>query len=194
VVNTRDTYRTFIAIELPTDVRKRVLKHIDQLRVKLPDVRASWSREDNLHLTLKFLGDVPVEHIPKLSDAVARAAHQIPSFKIMLSECGCFPPRGRPNVLWIGVQGDVLFHSHSAIEKECAAAGFPPEARPYHPHLTIARLRKPQGARSLAELHTRMGFTPESFSVSEVIVYRSELLREGSIHMAISRHKLQNVP
>src|SRR6266446_5707303 len=98
------TYRTFIAIEIPADIRHRIKEHIDQLRTAFPDVRASWTREDNLHLTLKFLGDVPVSLIPALSDAVAAAAHTIDPFDLIVSGCGTFPPHGRPKVLWIGVR------------------------------------------------------------------------------------------
>src|SRR2546430_1814478 len=67
------TYRTFIAIEIPPDIRRRIKEPIDQLRAVFPDVRASWTREDNLHLTLKFLSNVPVARIPALSNAGMRA-------------------------------------------------------------------------------------------------------------------------
>ncbi|HEX6189591.1 MAG TPA: RNA 2',3'-cyclic phosphodiesterase [Pyrinomonadaceae bacterium] len=185
-----DTFRTFIAIELPADVRARVAQHIACLRHELPEVRASWSREDNLHLTLKFLGNVPVAAIPKVSDAVASATKSVSSFALTFSDCGSFPPRGRPSVLWLGTQASGLQILHPAIENELAEAGFPRESRPFHPHLTIARLRQPQGARQLAELHKSRGFAPIGFDVSEVVVFRSELLKDGSKHTAISRHKL----
>src|SRR5436853_2243645 len=96
------TYRTFIAIEIPPDIRRRIKDHIDQLRARFPDVRASWTREDNLHLTLKFVGDVPVERIPALANAAAEAAHEIKPFDLIVSGSGMFPPHGRPKVLWIG--------------------------------------------------------------------------------------------
>src|SRR5882724_2236540 len=95
--------RTFIAIEIPADIRRRIKQHIDQLRAAFPDLRASWTRENNLHLTLKFLGNVPVARITALSNAVAAAAHQINQFDLVVSGCGTFPPHGRPKVLWIGV-------------------------------------------------------------------------------------------
>ena len=199
-----DTFRTFIAIELPADVRARVAQHIARLRHELPDVRASWSREDNLHLTLKFLGNVPVAAIPKVSHAVASATKSVSSFELTFSDCGAFPPRGRPSVLWLGAGSAGILPASSAqlpspselarlyisIENELAEAGFPRELRPFHPHLTIARLRQSQGARQLAELHKSRGFAPIGFDVSEVVVFRSELLKDGSKHIAISRHKL----
>ena len=185
-----DTFRTFIAIELPADVRARVAQHIACLRDELSDVRASWIREDNLHLTLKFLGNVSVADIPIVSDAVASAAKSVSSFALTFSDCGTFPPRGRPGVLWIGTEASGLQILHPAIENELAEAGFPRESRPFRPHLTIARLRQSQGARQLAELHKSLGFPPIEFDVSEVVVFKSELLKDGSKHTAISRHEL----
>ncbi|HEX5702134.1 MAG TPA: RNA 2',3'-cyclic phosphodiesterase [Pyrinomonadaceae bacterium] len=185
-----DSFRTFIAIELPGDVRARVAQHIASLRRELPDVRASWSREDNLHLTLKFLGNVPVTDITRVSDAVARATKSVSSFELTISECGTFPAHGRPGVIWIGAQASGLQSLHAAIENELAQAGFTRDSRPFHPHLTVARLRHSQGARELADLHKSSAFVPVAFSVSEVVVFRSELLKQGSKHTAISRHNL----
>jgi 2'-5' RNA ligase len=199
-----DSLRTFIAIELPTELRRRVVEHIDRLRRELPDVRASWLREDNLHLTLKFLGDVPLTRIADVSAAAARATQAIAPFELMLSGCGAFPPHGRPKVLWIGIESGTqasglpdlgtqvsgLPDLHAALEHQLATAEFPHEARPFHPHLTIARLRQPSGGRELSDFHKRLGIPPQSFVVSEIVVFRSELLREGSRHTAISRHEL----
>ena len=212
-----DTLRTFIAIELPPDVRARVAQHITCLRHERPDVRASWSREDNLHLTLKFLGNVLVADIHKVSDAVARATKSAPSFELTFSGCGRFPPHGRPSVLWIGagsagkrgprpgspagvlvlpassaqlLSPPELDRLHNSIENELDTAGFPRESRPFRPHLTIARLRQSQGASQLADLHKSLEFAPIRFDVSEVVVFRSELLTQGAQHTAISRHEL----
>ena len=195
------TYRTFVAIELPDALRARLIEHIQQLRSELPDTRASWSREQNLHLTLKFLGDVSVGEIPNLSNAIARAVSGLKPFELMVAGCGVFPLRGRPNVLWIGVSPSAHPTSntqhpisllHSAIENECAAAGFSREQRAFHPHLTVARLRKTGGERGLAEAHENLGFRPETFPVSEVVVFKSQLLHQGSKHSAISRHALRD--
>ena len=185
-----DSFRTFIAIELPPDVRARVAQHIACIGHEQPDVRASWSREDNLHLTLKFLGNVSVADIQKVSNAVERVTKPMSAFKVTVSGCGLFPPRGRPSVLWIGTQASGLQALHAGIEKELAEAGFAADSRPFRPHLTIARLRHPQGARQLAELHNSLGFPPIEFDVSEVAVFKSELLTQGSKHTAISRHEL----
>jgi len=183
-------WRVFIAIELPSVVRKSLSDHIHGLRKALPDVQASWSREENLHLTLKFLGNTLVARMEALSQAAQRAAVRFQPFDLIVGRCGAFPPRGQPRVLWIGIDDPTgeLTKLNRALEDECAKAGFAREQRPFHPHLTITRLRKPQGSRRLAELHGAMGFTNQQVSASEMVLFRSELLREGSQHTAISHH------
>jgi len=194
-VDYEQTYRTFIAIELPLEIRRLIRAHIDQLRSALPQVRASWSREDNLHLTLKFLGDVPISRIPDLSEACSIAIKSIASLKLVVKGCGRFPPHGKPKVLWIGfdeaeTDESRLLQLHAAIEDSCAAHGFTREARPYHPHLTIARIREAKDTRALAESHMQTDFAPQTFTVSEVVVFRSQLSTTGSKHFLLSRHPL----
>jgi 2'-5' RNA ligase len=185
------SWRVFVAIELPHDVRARLAKHIDNLRSSMPEVRTSWSREDNLHLTLKFLGDIPVTNVERLSAAASIAASTVEPFEIVVEGCGAFPPRGQPRVLWIGIDdtSGKLALLHRALEDECSKAGFPREERAFHPHLTIARIRKPHDSRHLAAVHNEMGFEPEVVRASELSVIRSELRSEGSRHTVIARHR-----
>ena len=187
-----ESWRAFVAIELPTTLRARLADHIDRLRSTMPEVRASWSREDNLHLTLKFLGDVPVTNVEKLSAAASIAAGEIEPFEVVVEGCGAFPPRGQPRVLWIGIDdpSGKLSELNRALEEECAIAGFAHEPRAFHPHLTISRIHQPQGSRQLAARHQEIGFNREIVGVSEISVIRSELRSEGARHTVISRHEL----
>src|ERR1043166_8238648 len=132
----RNSYRTFIAIEIPADLRAAVIDHIKHLRDKVPDVRASWSREDNLHLTLKFLGEVPVARIGDVSAAASAAARASGPFDLILAGPGVFPTRGKPSVLWIGIADphSGLHQAQQRLEEECAARAFTRDARAYHPH------------------------------------------------------------
>jgi len=187
-----DTLRTFIAIELPAQVRAKISEHINRLRGEFPEVRASWNCENNLHLTLKFLGNVPVERVSALSDAAAESARSIETFDLIVSGCGWFPPRGKPNVLWIGIddaEGNLRLLHHT-LEDRCAEAGFERDARNFHPHLTIARLRGSAGIRRLAEMHKALDFPAQRFTITEIAIFRSELLQQGSKHTALSRHQL----
>jgi 2'-5' RNA ligase len=196
-----ETYRTFIAIELPPDIRHRITEHIDQLRTAFPQVRASWSRAHNLHLTLKFLGDIPVSRIPALSDACDEAARQVAPFELLVKGSGTFPPHGKPKVLWIGIEDaaasaggrNSLLSLHAALEDRSAAAGLARESRAYHPHLTIARLREAKDSRPLAEQHKQIDFPPQTFAVTEIVLFRSELSSQGSKHTALARHPLGDI-
>jgi 2'-5' RNA ligase len=191
------TYRVFIAIELPSLIRRQIKEHIDQLRSRFPHVRASWSREDNLHLTLKFLGEIPISRIPALSESCSEAIEQIEPFDLTVRGCGTFPAHGKPKVLWIGIedtdaeaQTSPLHKLHAAVENSCAAFGFEREVRPYHPHLTIARIREANDSRVLAEHHRQTEFATPTFTVSQIVVFSSQLSKEGSRHSPLSRHEL----
>lgn len=190
-----ETWRVFVAIELPSPVRRKLIEHIDRLRFTMPEVRASWSREENLHLTLKFLGDTPVTKVEGLAQAAQRAASKVEPFELIIAGCGAFPPGGQPRVLWVGLEdaSGQLALLHTALEDECSKAGFPREERPFHPHLTIARIRKPHDSRHLAAVHKEMGFEPETVRASELALIRSELRSEGSRNTIISRHAFSSL-
>ena len=183
-------WRVFCAVELPDNVRARLQEHIGQLRKEVPDASASWSRVENIHLTLKFFGNVALEHIPKISAAATRTTEQFSRFQIEVGNSGVFPRPSRAQVLWIGVSepSDKLTAFQKRFEDECAAEGFDKEDRAYRPHLTIARLRKPE--RRLADTHLQMTFEAIAVPLRELIVFRSELSSKGSKYTAISRHQL----
>lgn len=158
----------------------------------VPKAQASWSRDANLHLTLKFLGEVSQGSVQKFSDATSRAVKRFARFPVLLEQTGVFPNDASPRVLWIGITDPegTLGDLYSHLEDESAQAGFEKEDRRFNPHLTIARLRKPQHARTLASAHRQLAFVPAEFSVSELLVIRSELSSEGSKYTVISRHPL----
>jgi RNA 2',3'-cyclic 3'-phosphodiesterase len=185
-------WRLFISIELPREVRHKINQHIDALRRELPDARASWTREENLHLTLKFFGDTAVERVEAVSAALKASADQIPPFEMELGGCGVFPSRGKPSVLWIGINdsSNKLQKLHASLETECARAGFPRDQRPFHPHLTIARIRHPKHARDLAELHHSASCDSQMILVSDICLVRSELSSQGSRYTILTRHEL----
>lgn len=187
-----ESWRLFIAIELPGSLRELVNDHISSLRRAAPAARASWVRAENLHLTLKFLGNTPLARVEALSLALRRAAAKVSPFGLNVGGCGSFPPRSQPRVLWIGCVDPTgsLNQLYEALEDECAQAGFSREDRAFHPHLTVGRLRQPQGARRLAELHQSLGFAPPPVEVSDVCLIRSELRSDGSRYTVIARHCL----
>ena len=182
-------WRVFCAVELPDDVRERLRDHIQRLREAVPETAASWTRVENIHLTLKFFGNIDVSRIPAISDAASRAVKEFSPFKIAVGTTGVFPKPSRAQVLWIGVSDPSasLSSLQRQLEDECAKKGFEKEGRAYRPHLTIARLRKPEGARQLADAHLQMKFEPVDVEIKELVVFRSELSSKGSKYTPISR-------
>ena len=188
--------RLFCAVELPEDVRERAAGHLAQLRrtAAAGETRVGWERAEKLHVTMKFFGEVEQSRVEDLAGAVGRAAGGAgAAFDLVLEEAGTFPRRGAARVLWLGVadSSGELARLHARLEDECAAAGFAREARAFHPHITIARLRTGgAGARALTEAHKALGFDPVQFTVSELALLRSELGPGGSRYTVLSRHAL----
>jgi 2'-5' RNA ligase len=173
------SWRGFCAVELPHEVRAQLQDHIARLRKEIPDVAASWSRVENIHLTLKFFGNVEVDRIEAISGAIDRAVKNVAPFEIGIGKTGTF----RSQVLWIGVNdpSGKLTTLHEKLGSE---------DRAYRPHLTIARIRRPEGARRLANAHLQMQFENLNVAVKEIVLFRSELSPKGSKYTSISTHKL----
>jgi 2'-5' RNA ligase len=135
----RSEWRVFCAVELPDVVRTRLADHVLRLRKEVPDAAASWSRVENIHLTLKFFGNVEVKRIERISAAAARVVKQFSTFQIGVGDTGVFPRPRRPQVLWIGISDPAgqLSALQEKFEDECAAEGFAKEDRAYRPHLTM---------------------------------------------------------
>lgn len=188
--NSDSSWRIFCAIEFPDELVKRVEQHIARLRQTVPDAAASWSR--SFHLTIKFIGDTPNNKVDLISKAAERATSDLGPFDVVVSGAGAFPKSGSAKVLWIGI-GDPagkLGALHNRLDQECATAGIAKEDRSFHPHLTIARLRRLQNTSALATAHKNLGFDEVVVSVKELLVIRSELSIAGSRYTTLSRHPL----
>jgi 2'-5' RNA ligase len=187
-----ERWRVFCAVDISEEIRQRIAQHVSQLKKAAPDVSASWTRVESIHLTLKFFGEIKPERVAGISEILSNVTGQVEPFRILIEEAGAFPSHGPPRVLWIGI-GDpegALQKLQALVEDGCAKAGFPKEDRPFHPHLTVARLRKPQGVRALASAHQQLGFPSIEMTVGEVLLMRSELHPHGSKYSIISKHKL----
>jgi RNA 2',3'-cyclic 3'-phosphodiesterase len=193
VKNQPELWRVFCAIEIPKDVRARVVDYIAKQRASTPEARATWARDEGLHITLKFLGDVERGRVPSLTKAAEKAAQVVRPFLVALDGTGTFPVRGAPRVLWIGVAdpSGSLASLQNAFEHECESVGFDREKRAFHPHLTIARQRAPKGTRTAAVLQCEPQFPHVQFDVNEIVLIRSELRPEGSRYTTLSRYGLQ---
>jgi RNA 2',3'-cyclic 3'-phosphodiesterase len=187
------SWRLFFAVELPANARHQIASHITQLRQLAPSAGASWSRESNIHLTLKFLGNVLATQIDIVSAAGTRAVAGLQPFTLRIQGTGSFPQRGTPRVLWIGINdgSGKLQTLQARLEDECAAARFAREDRAFHPHLTLARLKQVEDAGALAAAHRALPFAAITLPVEELCLFRSELSSKGSRYTILSKHRIE---
>ena len=189
---TETTWRVFCAIEIPEQIRQRISQHGQQLHQALPDVQVSWTKPENIHLTLKFFGNISQERVLQLSAAASRAVEGFDPFAVRIEGVGAFPTRGPARVLWIGVNDStgMLAKLQRKLDDECEREDFEREARAFNPHFTVARMRSPRGARALADKHNQIGFEPVDIEVNRLVVFRSQLSPKGSRYSIISEHPL----
>ncbi|HEX5735150.1 MAG TPA: RNA 2',3'-cyclic phosphodiesterase [Blastocatellia bacterium] len=176
--------RTFICIEIPESVKERIAelqRHLRQL-----DSRVSWTKPSNIHLTLKFLGDVSPSRKERVRQATERSVTSITPFEIEVGGAGCFPSPRAPRVLWVGLVTlpESLKQLRERLEEELFREGFARESKRFSPHLTIGRVRDPRNSSRLAEELQARGFESEKFQARELIVMRSELKPTGSVYTA----------
>lgn len=182
--------RLFIAVSLP-EAMKGLLSDLQaSWKKKAEGVR--WVRPEGLHLTLKFLGDVPsckVEAIGKVMEEVARS---FPPFEVEVRGAGAFPNLRRPRVLWVGVSDPEgrLKGLFKALEKGLRKLGFPEEERDFHPHLTLGRVKAGGDFSFLQGEEVHVGVLP----VREVVLFKSELRPEGALYHALFSAPLGGVP
>ena len=189
-----ETTRTFIAVEIDERTAARAAAIIERLRGTGADV--NWVSPRNLHLTLKFLGDVRNELLPSVIKAVQEAARRVPPFTLEVRGVGAFPQLDRPRTIWLGAGqgGDAMQRLAEAVEQSLRPLGFAPEARGYTTHLTIGRVRRPSAAlRSLSELMRRQSDqTAGVVAVEQVAVMASTLTPRGPIYEALARVSLNH--
>ena len=183
--------RSFIAIELPDELKLGLTQLQSRLKLgKQPWVK--WVEPHSIHLTLKFLGSIPVDKIGEITRAMEEAAQGIPPFHLEVSDLGVFPNLRRVQVAWVGISGqlDKLGQLQQGIESNLARLGFTSESRPFTPHLTLARVRD----RASLEERQRFGQliagtkfeAVYAIEVDAISLMRSQLTREGAIYSRIS--------
>jgi len=186
------TFRTFVAIEAPSEICHRAAALVTRLKESGAKVR--WADTQTMHWTLSFLGDVPDAEIAGVCRSVTAAVAPFSPFELDVCGCNAFPTSGRPRTLWLGVGegADALVELQAALEQSLAKLGFRAEARQYKPHLTLGRVRdSSSGLEELAELVQRHAdFSAGLMAVDEVVVFSSQLERAGAIHTPLGHAPL----
>ncbi len=186
--------RTFIAVELSGTVKARAQEAIKLLKTSGAEV--GWVDMAQMHLTLKFLGNVPEVETPDVCRVVAEAAANVEPFEIVFRGLGAFPRISEPRTIWLGIeQGEEeLTELHTAIEEALQKQmGFGKEHRKFHPHLTLGRLRKESdpAREELSRLLQENGdFDGDLTIVEEVVTFASFLGRHGPNHEPIGHASL----
>lgn len=191
--------RTFVAVELPAEVKRAIAKEQARVQAALAGQGIAstlrWSSVDNIHLTLRFLGDTTPAQQRGLIDGLAAAARAWPPFALSSGRLGCFPNCRAPRVVWQGVAGDVaaLAAIQAEVERLVQGVGFAAEERAFSPHLTLARARREvsrpalqETGRALAALAADSPSPAVSFGVDHVVYFHSDLRAGGSVYAPLA--------
>jgi 2'-5' RNA ligase len=179
--------RSFIAVDLPEETRDNLGRIQEQLKRSKGGVR--WLKPGSIHLTLKFLGNI---HPDQVNDIVAAVTHLVqnePPLTLCAGGLGAFPSLRKPRVIWVGIQGEIerLAKLQGDLETALESLGFASEERPFRPHLTIGRVKDRRRLQRLIEAMSAQGPEFNSFDVSEIILYKSNLRPTGAIYTKLHR-------
>jgi 2'-5' RNA ligase len=174
--------RAFIAIELPTTIQDILYRTCLELGGRIASRAAvRWVKPENIHLTLRFLGEIQPDLITQIGRAIDQKVIHLPVFDLELGELGSFPNSRNPRIIWVGIGGDTgpLNQLHASIEQELVRFGWEPDGRRFHPHLTIGRVKNRRVVAE-ANLPYRQKVKSLSFSVKAVSLIESVLKPEGA--------------
>ncbi len=180
--------RSFIAVELPEELKAQLVTTQQELALLRAPVR--WASMETLHLTLKFLGDVPRSELAGVARAVEEVAGGREPYEAELVGLGQFPALPRPpRVIWAGVGagGERVVELAEAVERALASLGFKPENRRFHPHVTLGRVKSSRGLEGLSSAVAAAGDRSfGAFAVDSVVTFESELLPGGPSHTVVA--------
>jgi RNA 2',3'-cyclic 3'-phosphodiesterase len=181
--------RVFLALNLPADVRRAVRTATGPMRVAAPDV--NWVVEDNLHLTLKFLGPQPAAAVEALGDGLRPIVARNVPVALEVGGLGAFPSLRAPRVIWLGVAAESRLELlHHDIEAACAGLGYELEGRTFRPHITLGRARArspvtPPIARSMASAARGIAYRAR-VDVASVEIMASEPATMGAVYRRLT--------
>lgn len=183
-----EQWRCFIALDLSRELRAAVSDLQHRLRSRLSTDAIRFVRSEQLHLTLKFLGNVGSGDAGALKQALESACRNAPKMKLQLDGVGCFPDFNRPSVIWVGIHGDVekLTALAKTIGDATAAFGDHDEKRVFRPHLTIARVKNAKEGRRIGESLKSIKTAPlGEWSAARVELIRSQLSPKGAAYTTL---------
>ncbi len=179
--------RAFIAVEIPPEIHQAIETQTAPIRAALDDSLVRWVPAGNIHLTLKFLGDVSPNNLDLLEQMLGAEVRQHQAFEIEFEGLGAFPNPKRPRVIWIGIQAPAGLEAlQHGIEAATATIGYPGEERPFSPHLTVGRVKQNIGSTGLQKIRAvlegaQIGALGTA-RVSAVHLFKSDLKPTGAVY------------
>ncbi|MGD8990732.1 MAG: RNA 2',3'-cyclic phosphodiesterase [Desulfobacterales bacterium] len=182
-----DTFRAFVALELPESIRASI--GAAQKALQSYGFLVKWVRPENIHLTLKFLGNIDANRTDAVVNAMTLAARGRAALHLNASGIGVFPNARRPRVIWIGLGGQVdhLKSLQQTLDAHLADSGFSAEKRPFKGHLTLGRVKgKIAAERMQSALDEFNAFESNGFATNRIILFKSELHPTGAIYTQVA--------
>ena len=179
--------RAFVAIELPPDVRDCLSQVIAQLREQIDEKAVRWVPVENIHLTLKFLGDVSENNLDVLMEIISAEAILQKPMEISIGRLGAFPNTRHPRVLWAGVEAPLELTSlQRGIETRTTKIGYPKDKRAFSPHLTLGRVSRNCDASQVRKIRDMISSSTVGFlgaaCVQAIHFYKSDLTPNGAVY------------
>lgn len=189
------TIRAFIAIELTPEIRQQITLIIQKYQQLVPSGWVKWVTVENLHLTMKFLGDTDLNLIPSIQSSMDRMAATIPQFPITAAAAGMFPSARKPRIVWIGLDNKIgLTGLSKSLDDSLAVLKIAREERPFSPHLTIGRVFQGMNDADLAKLGETVLLNQPGeigkMNVDHISLVKSDLKPAGPIYTVIHTAKL----
>lgn len=182
--------RTFISIPIPNEVRMK--KNMLYSTLENSPSKINWVKNEQLHLTIKFLGHTPESLFNEIKDGLCNIVSSITPFDLIIDKTGCFPVPERPRVLWLGIDGNIktLTNLFVKIENKMDQLGFSREEQDYFPHVTLARVKYPQKYTPDVSIFLNSTYDPIDFKVDRVQFLSSELLPTGTVYTLLGSFPL----
>ncbi len=183
--------RTFIAIKIPEDIRNQIA--VLQSGLKGLGGKITWVKPENMHLTLKFLGETEERLIENISEKLEQVVLSFKQSEIQVKGVGAFPNLRRAKVFWVGTEEDknTLIELASKIDQQMSELGFGREKRRFSAHLTMGRVRDNRGIEpTIKKIQQKETFDVGKFVVKEVLFIKSELTQQGPIYTVLKKIKL----
>lgn len=183
--------RTFIAIEVPEAIKTELARLQTELRKTGAEV--VWAKPDNIHLTLRFLGEVEERRLAELKQLCVETAAEFQPFTLRLKDIGYFPNFRQPRVVWVGLAGEmeVARQLQKRLDAELIARGFNQDDKPFKPHLSIGRMKSGKNIKPLVAKANLYALPELAFEVGEIVLFQSELHPAGSRYTALAKSEFR---